>query len=83
LRNFRECFDHLGNDEESAAECIHCLKKHGEQVFYSKEKKRLVLGREGYDPTVSEYMEKISTLLEIRTRKDYEKADDTYNLTMY
>ncbi len=83
MRNYRECFENLENDEESAAECIHCLKKNGEQVLFSDSKGRLVLGRENYDDSAEEFMKKISTLLEIRSREDYEKADLKFNLTMY
>lgn len=78
-----ECFEHLENNEDSAAECIHCLRKNGEQILYSDTLKRLILAREVYDPSISEYMVKLTSLLEIRSREDYEKADRRFNLTMY
>lgn len=82
-RNFDECFKHLGDTDESAAECIHCLKKNGEQVIFDTEKKRLKLGRELFDEKYVEYMETITKLLEIESVEDYEKADKKFNLTMY
>lgn len=82
-RNFDECFEHLEDTEESAAECIHCLKKHGEQVMFDGELKRLKLGRELFDPQYSKHMERITELLNIKSIEDYELADKKFNLTMY
>ncbi|MEM0158060.1 MAG: hypothetical protein QXV22_03215 [Thermoplasmataceae archaeon] len=82
-QNFRDCFHHLEDSEESAAECIHCLRKFGEQVFYDPAMARLRLGREMYDSSVIEMMERITNALGIRNREDYEKMDRKYNLTMY
>ncbi|MCL4315053.1 MAG: hypothetical protein M1454_04940 [Candidatus Thermoplasmatota archaeon] len=83
MRPFKECFKQLENNEDSAAECIHCLKKNGEQILYSDSLKRLIIAREASNPELSEYMTRISALLEIRSREDYEKADRKFNLTMY
>lgn len=82
-RNFDQCFNHLKEDEESAAECVHCLKKHGEQVLFDDQEKRLKLGREVYDDSYVEKMKQVSELLGINSRETYEKADRKYNLTMY
>ena len=78
-----QCFSHLENNEESAAECIHCLKKLGEQVMFSRTEKRLVLGRESYDPAYSDKMKNLTKLLGISSLEDYERVDRNYNLTMY
>ncbi|HLH86061.1 MAG TPA: hypothetical protein VKU79_04275 [Thermoplasmataceae archaeon] len=80
---FMECFKHLEDNEESAAECIHCLKKHGEQIFYDDYVSRLRMGREIYDSTVIDQMIRITNLLGIKSRQDYEEMDKKYNLTMY
>ena len=82
-RNFEECFEELESTEESAAEVIHCLKKHGEQVLYDHDGKRLKLGRELFDTKYEDEMKKISELLKIESLEDYEKMDVKYNLTMY
>ncbi|CAC12086.1 hypothetical protein [Thermoplasma acidophilum] len=80
--SFEECFNHI-EDEEEAAECIHCLKKHGEQVMFDDDLGRLVLGREIYDDRYVEKMKELTKLLSIKNRKDYEFMDRKYNLTMY
>lgn len=82
-RDFDHCFSHLENTEESAAHCIHCLKKHGEQVLYDEQEKRLKLGREVYDKHYSGEMKTITGLLSINSRESYEEMDKKYNLTMY
>ncbi|MEM0133249.1 hypothetical protein [Acidiplasma sp.] len=83
MKSYTECFEELKDDPLSAAECIHCLQKHGEVVIFSDEKKRLILWREEFDNYPVPFMEKISQLLEIHTRDDYEKMDKKFNLTMY
>ncbi|MGC8608385.1 MAG: hypothetical protein ACP5UV_00765 [Thermoplasmata archaeon] len=80
--SFEECFKDV-EDEETAAECVHCLKKYGEQVIYSDELGRLMLGRELYDHRFDDDMKKLTIYLNIRNRSDYELMDSTYNLTMY
>lgn len=79
---FTECFEEA-KDEESAAECIHCLRKHGEAVMFSQDKGRIILGRESWDKTVSGEMERISGLLGINSSEKYKEMDEKYNLTMY
>lgn len=80
---FENCYRDMENSEEGAAECIHCMKKYGEQVFFDPEKKRLSLGRERYDPQYSGIMETVSGLLGIDSIEKYEEMDRKYNLTMY
>lgn len=82
-RDFDECFKHLKDDEESAAECVHCLKKNGEQVIFDDHEKRLKLGREAYDDTYTEQITRVSKILGINSRESYEEADRKFNLTMY
>lgn len=82
-RNFEECFSELESTEESAAEVIHCLKKHGEQVLFDHEEKRLKLGREMFDRKHADSMKAISEILKIESLEDYERMDRKYNLTMY
>jgi hypothetical protein len=79
---FMECFKHLSEDEESAAECIHCLRKYGEQVMFDDKLGRLKLGRELYEDHSKE-MTKLTEILKIKTRAEYEEADKKFNLTMY
>ncbi len=81
--SYIKCFEELVNKPESAAEVIHCLKKHGENVMYSNERKRLVLGREMYDDTYSDYMKRITEILGIDSRERYNEVDKKFNLTMY
>ncbi len=81
--DFDHCFSHLESTEESAAHCIHCLKKHGEQVLYDDHEKRLKLGREVYDKHYSGEMKTLTGLLGINSRETYENMDKKYNLTMY
>ncbi|MHB1708204.1 MAG: hypothetical protein ACYCT2_01835 [Thermoplasmataceae archaeon] len=50
--------------------------------MFDDSKARLVLGREIYEDHTAE-MTKITELLGIKTRSDYESADKKYNLTMY
>ena len=80
---FDQCFSHLEEDEESAAECIHCLKKYGEQIFFDQAQGGLVMGREMYDDSYSGAMKTLTDILKIKTRADYESMDRKYNLTMY
>lgn len=82
-RNFEECFSELKETEESAAECIQCLKKHGEQIYFDPDLKRIRMGRELYDPKYGHVMQTISDLLKIRTLEDYQEKDREFNLTMY
>lgn len=82
-RDFEHCFSHLEGTEESAAECIHCLKKHGEQVLFDDSEKRLKLGREAFDVSYQDEMKKLTELLGIKSRDNYEVMDRKYNLTMY
>lgn len=81
--SFEACYKDLENNEEAAAECIHCMKKYGEQIYFDRESGRLKLGRELYDTKYSEIMEKLSGLLGIDSLENYEKMDKKYNLTMY
>ncbi len=81
--SYKECFDTVRDDEDQAAECIHCLRKYGEIIFFSSEKKRLALGRELYDQSDASEMAKLSSILGIGDRKSYEEMDRKYNLTMY
>ncbi|AAT43995.1 hypothetical protein [Picrophilus oshimae] len=78
-----ECFNELKDDEISAAECIHCLLKHGEVVIYDDELKRLKLGREVYDKSYVDQMKRISEILGINSFRSYTEKDKEYNLTMY
>lgn len=80
---FETCYTSMEENEEGAAECIHCMKKYGEQIYFDRELKRLKLGREAYDPQYGEVMEKISRLLGIESLESYEEMDRKYNLTMY
>ncbi|MCL4306869.1 MAG: hypothetical protein M1302_01160 [Candidatus Thermoplasmatota archaeon] len=80
---FDDCFSHIEENEESAAECIHCLKKHGEQVMYDPVQKRLILGREIYDDSYAKAMQTLTDLLRITSLEDYQAMDRKYNLTMY
>lgn len=82
MTDFIDCFKGVDNEEE-AAECVHCLKKHGEIVMFSAEKSRLELGRELYDQKVSSSMDHISRLLNIHDLASYRQADEKFNLTMY
>lgn len=81
--SYSECFEDLKDEPESAAECIHCLKKHGENIIFSRVKKRLVLERETYDPKHADDMKKISKILGISTLERYIEMDKKFNLTMY
>ena len=83
MNSFERCFDHIEEDALSAAECIHCLKKNGETVFFSEKLGRLALGREIYDDRFVDKMQRLSDLLGIKTLEDYQNADRKYNLTMY
>lgn len=82
-RNFEECFSELENTEESAAEVIHCLKKHGEQILFDHVENRLKLGREVFDKIHVDSMKRLTELLKISSLEDYEETDKKYNLTMY
>lgn len=83
-RDLEHCFSHLeGSNEDAAAECIHCLKKNGEQVLYDDREKRLKLGREMFDDKYSGEMKKITEIFGISNRDEYEAADRKFNLTMY
>ncbi|AKA48809.1 hypothetical protein IX51_06475 [uncultured archaeon] len=80
---FEKCYEDLESTEESAAECIHCMKKYGEQIFFDREAGRLKLGREVYDRKYSGIMETLSNVMGIDSLETYEKMDKKYNLTMY
>ena len=82
-RNFEHCFSHLEDNEESAAECIHCLKKHGEKILFDDVEKRLKMGREAYDRKYAGEMKTLTQILGVSTREKYEEMDRKYNLTMY
>lgn len=80
---FTDCFEEFNGEEHESAEIIHKLRKFGEQIYFSDSLKRLVLGREIYQPEYGEIMEKISGSLGISDRESYEEMDKKYNLTMY
>lgn len=80
---FEVCYSDLESTEESAAECIHCMKKYGEQIFFDPELKRLKLGRELYDRKYSGIMETLSSIMGIDSLEKYREMDRKYNLTMY
>lgn len=82
-RDIEHCFSHLGENEESAAHCIHCLKKNGEQVLFDDSENRLKLGRELFDSKYVEELKKLTQILGINSRDTYEAADRKFNLTMY
>jgi hypothetical protein len=83
MNSFEKCFDHIEDNPFSAAECIHCLKKNGETVFFDEKQGRLVLGREMYDARFVDKMKKLTDILGIHNREDYDLVDKEYNLTMY
>lgn len=80
---FEECFSELKDDQESAAECIHCLRKYGENILFSRERKRIILARELWDERPSAHMKKISEILGIDSIEKYQEMDSKFNLTMY
>ena len=80
---YEECFKDLRGDQESAAECIHCLRKYGENIIFSRERKRIMLARELWDENPTENMKRISEILGIDSIEKYQEMDSKFNLTMY
>ena len=37
--SYKDCFAEMKDDEDEVAECIHCLKKHGETVYFREDLK--------------------------------------------
>ncbi|MGC8515022.1 MAG: hypothetical protein ACP5OC_02670 [Thermoplasmata archaeon] len=81
--SYKDCFAEMKDDEDEVAECIHCLRKHGQIVYFRDDLKRLALGREEYDQSDADEMAKMSSILGISDRKSYEEMDRKFNLTMY
>jgi hypothetical protein len=81
--SYKDCFSEMKDDEDEVAECIHCLRKHGETVYFRDDLRRLALGREEFDQSDVAQMSKMSSILGISDRKTYEEMDKKFNLTMY
>ncbi|MFP3317689.1 MAG: hypothetical protein RXP98_00680 [Thermoplasmata archaeon] len=81
----KECIEHFENErnEEGAAEVLRCFKEYGEDIYFDDEEKRLVLAREVWDKEITNIMKEISEILNVRTREDFIKLKEKYNLTMY
>ncbi|MGC8496758.1 MAG: hypothetical protein ACP5NL_01980 [Thermoplasmata archaeon] len=78
---FKEFEEH--KSEESAVECLRCLKEHYEELFFDDTEKRLKLASEEWDKEVTKYMVEISDMLNIKSREQFIEVKEKYNLTIY
>ncbi len=69
--------------EEGAAEALRCLKEHAEEIFFDDENSRIFLSRQIWDESIKEFMDKINETLKIKTRDEFIKFKEKYNITMY
>ncbi len=81
----KECIQEFeeNRNEEGAAEALRCLKEHAEEIFFDDESLRLYLSREVWDKSIKKFMDEINETLKIKTRDEFIKFKEKYNLTMY
>lgn len=78
---FQEFEEH--KSEESAVECLRCLKEHYEELFFDDSEKRLKLASEYWDIEAAKYMTEITEILNVRSREQFIELKEKYNLTIY
>ncbi len=59
------------------------LKREGEEIIFSAEKKRMMLLSEGWDDSKSKIMEELSLKYGIDSRQKFQEFKEKYNLTDY
>ncbi|MEM0133822.1 MAG: hypothetical protein QXU18_01135 [Thermoplasmatales archaeon] len=64
-------------------EFLRELKRKGEEIIFSAEKKRMMLLSEGWDTKWTKTMEEISTKYGIDTREKFQEFKEKYNITDY
>ncbi|MGC8663548.1 MAG: hypothetical protein ACP5SF_03265 [Thermoplasmata archaeon] len=81
----KECIEEWEKekDEETAAEVLRCFKEWAEDIYFNEDDGRLMLAREVWDNSITKIMKEISEKLNIKTRDDFIKLKEKYNLTMY
>lgn len=69
--------------EECDYEYLRDLKREGEEIIFSAEKKRMMLLSEGWDGSRTKIMEEISRKYGIDTREKFQEFKEKYNITDY
>ncbi|MCL4333131.1 MAG: hypothetical protein M1290_06210 [Candidatus Thermoplasmatota archaeon] len=64
-------------------EILRELKREGEEIIFSEEKKRMMLLSEGWDSSRTGMMEDISKKYGIDSRQKFQEFKEKYNLTDY
>ncbi|MCL6003137.1 MAG: hypothetical protein M0Z77_09350 [Thermoplasmatales archaeon] len=64
-------------------EILRELKREGEEIIFSVEKKRMMLLSEGWDSSRAKMMETISQKYGVDTRQKFQEFKEKYNLTDY
>ncbi len=70
-------------NEEGAVEALRCLKEHAEEIFFDDENSRIYLSREIWDGSIKKFMDEINEVIKIKTRDEFIKFKEKYNITMY
>jgi len=80
-----ECLEEYKHhpSEKGAVECIRCLKRNKEYIYWDDGKKRLRAGSEQHTSDLASYMEEFTKILDIKNREDYIRTKNKYNLTMF
>ena len=69
--------------EEYDYEYLRELKREGEEIIFSAEKKRMMLLSEEWDGSRTKIMEEISRKYGIDTREKFQEFKEKYNITDY
>jgi hypothetical protein len=64
-------------------EILRELKREGEEIIFSVERKRMMLLSEGWDSSRTKMMETISQKYGVDTRQKFQEFKEKYNLTDY
>ena len=69
--------------EEYDYEFLRELKRKGEEIIFSAEKKRMMLLSEEWDSSTTKIMEEVSRKYGIDTREKFQEFKEKYNITDY
>jgi hypothetical protein len=69
--------------EEYDYEFLRELKRKGEEIIFSAEKKRMMLLSEEWDSSTTKIMEEVSGKYGIDTREKFQEFKEKYNITDY
>ncbi len=80
-----ECIEEFkrNRDEEGAAKLIVCLINNKENVYWDEGEKNLKLAAEVHDERLAPLMKSVTKALGVKSRDEYIKIKNKYNLTQF